>query len=212
MSRIDATEKRIARRRRKLRQSKAAVRLWRGRLSRARAYLKTLKARAAARRLPTRMFDAVTPENMPGNAEAVAGYTSGNWPTFPRLAGMFPHARRVSIAVTSAHDADVLDVEPGDATPAEAPSWVKRQHARGLKRPGVYTSVSQAQDLVDLLARFGVARDQYRLWTAHYTFTPHLCDSRCGFGMRTRADATQFTDRALGRSLDESVTARSFWR
>lgn len=168
-------------------------------------------AKKAARRKPTRMYDAVTIENMPRDAKAVAGYTSGNWPTFPRLAAMFPHARRKSIAVNAAHDADILDVEAGDATPSQAPAWVKRQHARGLKKPGVYCSVSVAQTVVNLLAAAGIKRDQYVLWTAHYTFRAHLCDSRCGFGLRTKADATQFTDKALGRSLDESVTARSFW-
>lgn len=160
---------------------------------------------------PTVMFDSVTVAAIPNNAQAVAGYTSGLYPTFPTLVKSFPHAKRVSIAVSASHDAECLDVEAGDAPPTLAANWVRRQHGRGVKRPVVYCSVSGAQSLLDLLARSGIGRGQVRLWTAHYTLKAHLCDSSCGFGLRSRADATQWTDKSMGRNLDESRVDPGFW-
>lgn len=156
------------------------------------------------------MFDSVNVTEIPRDAQAVAGYVNGKWPTYWTLVTQFPHAHKLSIAVNVHRDADCLDVERGDAVNSEAPGWVKRQLAGGARRPAVYTSVSNAQALVDELARHGVRRSQYRLWTAHYT-EEHLCDSRCGFGFRGKADATQYSDHALGRNLDESLCAPDFF-
>ena len=161
--------------------------------------------------VPTQMYDSINLAVIPSDAPAVAGYVGGAGPTYAQLASKFPDAKRVSVAVASRYDADVLDVEPGDATPAVAPAWVRRQQARGVKRPGIYCSVSSVRDVLHTLAAAGIRRDDIKLWTAHYTGTPHVCGPSCGFGMTGTADATQFTDRALGRSLDESRCAPSFW-
>lgn len=160
----------------------------------------------------TVMFDSITLDQIPASAPAVAGYVGGNWPTYNELASRFPGARRLSIAVSSREDAECLDVEPGDATPAVAAGWVKRQLARGVKKPVVYSSVSGMDALLAELARAGISRNQIRVWTAHYSFTPHLCGPHsCGQLHSTTADATQWTDSALGRNLDESVTTLAFW-
>jgi hypothetical protein len=157
------------------------------------------------------MYDSVDLNTVPANAPAVAGYVGGRWPTYKDVPARFPHAKHLSIAIAAVVDAECLDVEPGDATPAQAAGWVKRQHARGIRRPVVYTSVSGAQSLVNELGAAGLPRTSYRLWTAHYTHVPHICDARCGFGLRSAADATQFTDNALGRNLDESRVSPGFW-
>jgi hypothetical protein len=160
---------------------------------------------------PTVMFDSIDLSQVPSNAPAVACYTSGNWPTYEDSKRRFPKARHLSIAVSSAHDADCLDVEPGDATPQDAPRWVRRQLHRGIKRPVVYASVSSMAGILAQLAAHGIRRDQVRLWTAHYTHHPHRCSPACGFGLKTTADATQWTDRARGRTLDESHLAKNFF-
>lgn len=157
------------------------------------------------------MYDSVDLSQIPSNAQAVAGYVGGHWPTYSQLAGKFPQAHRLSIAVQASEDAECLDVEKGDAQIADAPAWVKRQMKRGVKRPVVYTSVSQAQPLLNYLAAYGIHWSQVRLWTAHYTFTPHRCDKACGFGFTGRADATQFSDHALGRNLDSSLCSPDFF-
>lgn len=157
------------------------------------------------------MYDSVSLTEIPGDAEAVAGYVNGNWPTFPKLASKWPNAKRLSIAVSAEADADCLDIEKGDATPAQAPNWVRRQKARGVQRPVVYCSVSQARALLGTLAASGIPRPSVRVWTAHYTDKPHRCSAGCGFGMPTTADATQYTMRALGRNLDASLVSDTFF-
>lgn len=157
------------------------------------------------------MFDSVTLSAIPAAAPAVAGYVNGNWPTYNQVVVKWPQARHLSISVNQAGDAECLDVEGGDATPDQAPAWILRQQARGVARPVVYTSVSAAQTLLNVLAHAGIPRASVRLWTAHYTYTAHLCGPGCGYGLTTTADATQWTDRSLGRNLDESLTAESFF-
>src|SRR5690242_8753534 len=104
---------------------------------------------------PFTMYDSVTVSAIPRNAQAVAGYVNGRWPTYSQLVRAFPHARRLSIAVSADRDADCLDVEQGDATPDQAPAWVQRQHKRGVRRPVVYTSVANARTLLLILAAHG---------------------------------------------------------
>ena len=157
------------------------------------------------------MFDSVSVKQIPANAQAVAGYVGGWWPTFKTLEKSFPNAHRLSIAVASSEDAECLDVERGDAAIPDAAPWVKRQLRRGVARPVVYTSVSQAEALVAALAKAGVKRDQIRLWTAHYTYKQHRCSSSCGFGFTGQADATQYTDHAFGRNLDASLVGPDFF-
>jgi acetyl-CoA acetyltransferase len=160
---------------------------------------------------PTIMYDSVDLAQIPGDAPAVAGYVGGHWPTYVQLARRFPHARRLSIAVNASEPAETLDVEAGDARPDQAPAWVRQQIARGVRRPVVYGAVSQMQEIVNLLTQAGLRRQDYRLWSAHFTGRPHVCGPACGFGMRELADATQYTDKALGRVLDESLTTAGFW-
>src|SRR5512146_328473 len=105
---------------------------------------------------------------------AVAGYTSGNWPTYNGLVAKYPHAKHLSIAVNARHDAQCLDVETGDATPADAPGWVRRQHARGIKRPILYANTSTMPAVLDALNNDFIKRGEYLVWTAHYTGTPHI--------------------------------------
>lgn len=157
------------------------------------------------------MYDSVTLTEIPRYAEAVAGYTSGRWPTFPQLAAMWPKAHRLSIAVSAEHDADCLDIENGDASPAQAPAWVRRQKAHGLHVPTVYCSVSSLETVLGVLRAAGIGRGAVRVWTAHYTNVPHRCGPSCGFGVLTAADATQFTNRALGRNLDASLVSAAFF-
>ena len=160
---------------------------------------------------PLTMYDSVNVAEIPADAKAVAGYVNGKWPTYPKLVKGWPHAERLSIAVSADADADCLDVERYDATPDQAAGWVKRQQARGVHRPAVYSSVSEMAHVQAALARAGIKRREVRLFTAHYTGKPHLCTGACGFGFTGRADATQYTDKALGRNLDASRLAPSFF-
>src|SRR4051812_12158924 len=89
------------------------------------------------------MYDSVNAGAIPRDAALVAGYlapsryawSAADW-------ARFPHAVKVRIAIfADVDDGHVLDVEPGDATPAEAPGWVKRRRAAGID-PTVYCNAS----------------------------------------------------------------------
>jgi hypothetical protein len=165
-----------------------------------------------------RMFDAVDLTQIPPGADAYAGYVDGAWITAPALRARFPGAHILSIAVFPEDDADCLDVEPGDATPQQAPVWVRRQQSRGIMRPVLYCSASVVNEVLGNLAAAGIGRSEVRLWSAHYTgISGHICGpGSCMYidpaGRPVPAcDGTQWTSRALGRNLDESVLCDDFF-
>lgn len=163
------------------------------------------------------MYDSVNVEQIPADAEAVAGYVNGTWKTYPQLVVKFPKAQKLSISISATVDARALDIEKLDATNDQAAAWVKRQHARGIRRPILYTSLSNWPALEQALRAGGVKRGfpgrrNYRRWTAHYTGIPHRCTGRCGSGFHGKAAATQYTDHALGRNLDASLCSSDFLR
>ena len=157
---------------------------------------------------PTVMYDSVTVSEIPAKHQADAGYVGGSWPTYSTLVRDFPKAKHLSIAVSAPEDAECLDIETGDATPDEAPAWVRRQH---ITRPVVYSSVSGMAGTVGVLDGAGIHRAEVRVWTAHYTGTPHICGpGTCG-QLPFDADATQWTSAALGRNLDASQLRPDFF-
>ena len=158
------------------------------------------------------MFDSVTASEIPANAQAVAGYVDGRFANVAELKDRFPHAHILSIAVFPEHDADCLDIETGDASPADAAGWYARQRARGVARPCLYASASVMQNAVlPALNAAEIPRSAVRLWSAHYGAGEHICGpSSCGL-MSVEADGCQFDDRALGRNLDQSLLADDFF-
>lgn len=162
------------------------------------------------------MFDDILPSSLPSGASyAYACYVDGLWPYFKELAGRFPAAaekgRLLDITVFASDNASCLDIERGDAVITDAPAWFERQVARGVYRPVLYISASSAKALEQEMEAHHIMRSAYRLWTAHYTGKAHLCGPKtCGYGM-SLADGTQWTDFALGTSLDQSLLAGNFF-
>lgn len=151
------------------------------------------------------MYDSTELDQIPAHASAVAGYTSGNWPTYGAIVKRWPHAQHLSIAINAAHDADCLDVEKDDASISDAPGWFHRQKGR----PTLYTSLSNVGVLTTEMSHAGIARHEYKIWSAHYTGVPHICGP--SEGLSVAAEATQWTNRALGRNLDESLCSDAFF-
>ena len=150
------------------------------------------------------MFDDVTVSLLPAGYAAYAAYADGHYENIDAVRARFPKALILSIDISASyHRGDVLDVENGDATPAQAPGWFKaREHHTTTPKPILYTSASQVDALVSAMTRAGIARSRYYIWSAHYTGKAHICGTGCNY---PKADGTQWTDRALGRSLDESL-------
>lgn len=162
---------------------------------------------------PTVMYDDVTLGLLPSGPFAYAGYVNGTFENFAALKQRFPGAVLLDIAVSANTNATCLDVENGDATIAQIFSWFKAQLARGVFRPVIYTSAGNLGHLHATMQANGFARGTYRVWSAHYGSGMHICGpTTCGFTVGGgSADGTQWTDVALGRSLDESLLLPNFF-
>lgn len=128
---------------------------------------------------------------LPPGFDAYAGYVnrSGIGITFPGVVAKFPNALHLSITTDGA-PAQVADVERGAMT-----SW------RGY--PVGYCAVS------GVMAQVAKDGRPEKLWTAHYTGTPHICGPHsCAYpGLTIDADGTQWTSGAY----DESLLLDSFF-
>lgn len=154
------------------------------------------------------MFDDVTVSLLPSGYSAYAGYVDGIYANVGAIKSRFPNAHVLAIDVNASNiAANCLDVEPGDATNSAAVSWTKKKLAAKNGTPVLYTSAGNAQALINALAAAGISRSQYLLWTAHYNGIEHIC----GSDSYPKADGTQFTDRALSKSLDESLVSDAFF-
>lgn len=115
------------------------------------------------------MYDAITPSNIPKDAQIVASYVSGQWPNFSQLKDLFPNARYISIATNDSAAAMVLDVERFDATPEQAPPWVSRMRAAGMIAPWVYMNSSTWPAVRQAFHNQAVKPPLY--WVADYSQT-----------------------------------------
>lgn len=118
------------------------------------------------------MHDSITASDIPTSATMVAGYVSGTWTWSAADWARFPHATKVRIAThADVNDGHVLDVETGDATPAEAPGWVTMRRAAGVT-PTVYMNNSTWASVKAAFVAQGVAQPNY--WVAHYDADPAI--------------------------------------
>jgi hypothetical protein len=156
------------------------------------------------------MYDSISLDQFPSDPEAVAGYVGGYWPTYNELVKKFPHAHHLSIAVNQSQRARCLDIEPGNCGPEDGPGWFK---AYGDDSDGpivIYCGASASSQVINAMADGGIGRDRYLLWSAHYTYSAHICSpSGCGY---PQADGTQWTDKAHGRNLDQSLCNDVFFK
>lgn len=98
------------------------------------------------------MYDSIEPLQIPTLSVKpgimVAGYVNGGYAWSPSVWGRWPRNIEVHIDVngTNPQDADVLDVETGDATPAMVPGWIhRRMNTYHGKRACIYTNISNLE-------------------------------------------------------------------
>lgn len=158
-------------------------------------------------------IDLKIEEQYSGPAHAIAGYVNGKYANWPAVVAKYSPSGKfllsIDVAGSPSAGAQCLDIERGDATIAQAPNWFKQtqaagKHYRDLRwYPKLYISAGSAQQLIDAMTAAGVKRDEYLLWSAHYTDQPHICGpATCGY---PQADATQWTSTYKGVSLDASL-------
>jgi ABC-2 type transport system ATP-binding protein len=133
------------------------------------------KAKAAARPAkPYLVYDSVSPSSIPAGKSA-AVYVNGS---FAASASQAAQHGSVLWIDTNASDpaANVLDVEPGDATPTEAADWVQhRLTAHSDSVAIVYTMLSEWQQVKDKVANLPASmQGKVRYWIADPTGVPHV--------------------------------------
>lgn len=159
------------------------------------------------------MFDSVTAADIPVTAAMVAGYANGRYEWSPEDWARFPNAVHVRIATRAnivGPDVDVLDVEPGDAIPGQAPGWIRIQHDFGYHRPTIYCPASMRQQVVAACDQIGphlVAGVHYDLWIARYRASAAIPPHN-----EPGAAATQYANAATsGGHYDLSLVADDAW-
>ena len=113
------------------------------------------------------MYDSVNAYNIPPAAGIVAGYVPpSSFAWTPAEWDVFPNAIKVTITPQVSGDADVLDVEPRDATAGQVPGWLVRQRNAG-RIPSVYTSYSNWAAVQAAVNAAGIKHPPY--WIADYS-------------------------------------------
>jgi hypothetical protein len=147
---------------------------------------------------PYNLYDSVTPSSLPAGAPA-AVYANGSYAaSASQLAG---HHSVLWIDTNGSDPrANVLDVEPGDATPYGAAQWV---HAKLSTQPHstaiVYTMISDWGQVKDNMAALPTwMRQHVQYWIADPTGTPHIVPG---------SSATQWY---WGSSTDQSLANGNF--
>lgn len=148
------------------------------------------------------MYDSVNPAAIPTSAQLVAGYVSGRWTWTAGNWARFPNSVHVTIATAaSVNNGVVLDVEQGDATPAQAPGWVATRRAAGVD-PTVYCSASTWASVVAAFTNAHIPQPHY--WIAAYPGGGPILPTLGGI----QAVAHQYADPATsGGDYDLSIVA-----
>ena len=112
------------------------------------------------------MYDGVDATKLPVTAQLVAGYVDGLYAWSAANWAMFPNSVKVRVAVFSTtNDGHVLDVEPGNATPAQSVDWVLMRRQAGAD-PSVYMNASTWPTVRSAFQARNVAEPHY--WVAQY--------------------------------------------
>jgi hypothetical protein len=125
-------------------------------------------------RRPYLIYDSVTPSAI-ASRQNVAAYANGNYAASPAEVGH--HRSLLWIDITGYdHNASVLDVEPGDATPSLAASWAwHRLQAHPTELARIYTMRSMWPAVRAAVAHLPARmRSHVRYWIADPTGSPHI--------------------------------------
>jgi hypothetical protein len=158
------------------------------------------KHKPAAPAKPYQIYDSVTPSSIPAGKN-VAVYGNGAY-----QASWSDVAGRGKVLWIDVHGnntgCDALDVEPGDATPAEAAAWVKAKlSSQPNSKPIVYTMRSWWPAVTASMNSLpGWMHSHVKYWIADPTGYEHILPG---------ADATQWY---WGKSVDITTAKPGFWK
>lgn len=155
--------------------------------------------------------DSVTPAAIPlDGIQGVIGYANGRFRWHPADETRFRHAglqvAHVDIDGTAWEAAAILDVERGDAGPAQAPDWIRKRNGfRGDAT--IYCNLSTLPDVLAATSRIThPVTGSWWLWIAHFTGHPHIPPMDLPPGVRVMGCQYLNTE-----NYDESVVVGDAW-
>jgi hypothetical protein len=147
---------------------------------------------------PYEFYDSIDPETVPAGAE-VATYATGARPT---PASLVAGRKKVLWIDTEGTDprAQVIDVEPGCASPSQVPQWVQSHLGDDLGSVAiVYTTISEWSEVQQEVSSLPASMQaRIRWWIADPTGSPHI------------VPGSQATQWYWGSEYDESEALPSF--
>lgn len=131
-------------------------------------------AQQAAPQQPYNFYDSVTPSAIPAG-QMVATYASGPFAVSPAQVAGRPKVLWIDTNGTDPN-ADVLDVEPGDATPSMAATWARAKlHANPNSLACIYTMISEWPATQAAIATLPAWMQKHiRWWIADPTGYQHI--------------------------------------
>lgn len=158
---------------------------------------------------------AIVPESA-GYEGVIGSYGNGRFANTSAAKAAFPKARHIVYDVNGSMPAcDILDVEPGDASPPTADDWARAHNSTAdlshvMPHPGLYCSASTTSTVISVMLDAGFERSDFLIHSAHYGKGQHVCGpATCGF---PQADGTQYADKGLrGQNTDLNVFLPHFF-
>lgn len=159
--------------------------------------------------MPRNMRDSVTPGDIPlDGTQMVMGYGNGHYAWDAAGWDRFKHIPRASIDINGTRwYSDVLDVENGDASVADAVAWVRRKHASPLTyAPIIYCNRSTLTPLFNAMnaAGFHIVSG-FKLIVATLDGTKELADMTGVTGIQYAGEAH------TGGHWDETIVYDDSW-
>jgi hypothetical protein len=129
---------------------------------------------APAQPRPYLIYDSVNPQAIPGNP-VIATYADGPNPDSPSSVAAFSHVLWIDIDASDPQ-ANALDIEPGCATPSEAPGWVSARLSADPHTVAIlYTMISEWPTVqADVSSLPSWMQSRIRWWIADPTGSPHI--------------------------------------
>jgi peptidoglycan hydrolase-like protein with peptidoglycan-binding domain len=132
-----------------------------------------------------------------------AGYGRGSFTNMSAVESRFPGAKYVSVSPYVTTGVDCLDVEPGDASPSDAPAFVRNCKTVNTVKPVIYANASTMGAVKDALNAAGISRTQYFLWVAEWDGSAAIPQGYDGkqYASTSGYDADSFYDYMFGPSV-----------
>lgn len=118
--------------------------------------------------------DSVSPGGMQPGKDVYGGYGAGGYEDYEEVKRDFPGKLYISVSPYVVAGVDCLDIETGDAVPADGPEFVRGWHKVNTNLPMIYANMSTMPSVKDALNAAGLPRSAYYLWVAEWDESPNI--------------------------------------